>query len=895
MSNVAKLKKRALEYEQKKQFDKALDTYMQILAELDEHIDEADVALYNRVGDLLLRRGDVSEAVDHYEKAVDLYTDGGFFNNAIALCNKILRNAPGRSTVYYKLGKISARKGFISDAKQNFLEYADRMQKGGQLEEAFRALKEFADLCPDQDDIRLMLADQLVKKNRKAEAIEQLQALFEKYSSEGRGREAQATADRMKAIDPDLEPQATGERPIPKSGDLIFLDVKYDELPPDGIPPRPGHRGGRPVTPRGTKRTTPGRGGPEIVKDPDLPLIEVPLDDLPLDEAPISVEPAASAPLPELSHGANLPGGTVDAGHDIVSHVDSGLITGFEQTNIGGDAGGTDPGTDVAPLLGMEPTSASPLDVGEVPPLEELGTTTSRRSGSSPAISAGHAESADEVPEADLPMLDVPLDDEEMAPSSGGARGLTLIFPDDEAPSRPAEAHGVSDAAERRDAEASGPNADEGVPFETPPRREEGSAASAPPEKRAEADAAVPALAPLRGLEPLALPDEPVPVPREEPEPIARRVDRLRDQAAAESENWDLRRQYGEALLEDGERTAGLGELEVAMRGFDRAGDIESAARIADELARLEPGFARYHQKRVEFAVRANDRVRLVDAYLDLAECLLRAGQMDKSRAVYNRVAELAPDDPRARLALQSLGGEPLPDIVAASPEELTPVSPNGGDDTWAGPRDRDARDSVASVATPPDAGDRGAESDRSMSDTEESFVNLADWLREDESPRPSRSATGVDAAPPDDEMDFATMLTKFKHGVAASVEDTDHESHYDLGVAYKEMGLLDEAIAEFQKALRGTEQRVRTYEALGQCFVEKRQFQIAQTILARALGEGEHKDDTLVGVLYLLGYASEALEEWADAQRYYERVFAVDIRFRDVSERLAAVERHTQ
>ena len=95
MPDVAKLKKRALEYEQKKQFDKALDTYTQVLAELDEHVDEADVALYNRVGDLLLRRGDVSEAVDHYEKAVDLYTDGGFFNNAIALCNKILRHSPG--------------------------------------------------------------------------------------------------------------------------------------------------------------------------------------------------------------------------------------------------------------------------------------------------------------------------------------------------------------------------------------------------------------------------------------------------------------------------------------------------------------------------------------------------------------------------------------------------------------------------------------------------------------------------------------------------------------------------------------------------------------------------------------------------------------------------------
>ena len=131
-----------------------------------------------------------------------------------------------------------------------------------------------------------------------------------------------------------------------------------------------------------------------------------------------------------------------------------------------------------------------------------------------------------------------------------------------------------------------------------------------------------------------------------------------------------------------------------------------------------------------------------------------------------------------------------------------------------------------------------------------------------------------------------------FKQGVAANVDDADHESHYDLGVAYKEMGLLDDAISEFQKALRGTEHRGRTYEALGQCFVEKRQYQIALTILSRALTDQHATDDQLVGVLYLLGYASEALGRFPDALKFYERVFAVDIQFRDIGDRLAAVDR---
>src|SRR5918911_2155879 len=239
MSNVSKLKKRALEYEQKKQFDKALEAYAQILDDLDDHVDEADVALYNRVGDLMLRQGNMADAISHYERAVDLYTEGGFFNNAIALCNKILRNSPGRNSIYYKLGKISARKGFVNDAKQNFLEYADRMQKMGEFEEAFRALKEFADLCPDQDDIRLMLADQLSKQNRGPEALEQLQVLYERFQDDGQDAQAQAMLDRMKAIDPSFRPRTSGSQRRQKSDGLVFLDLGDEETRPAGRPAAP--------------------------------------------------------------------------------------------------------------------------------------------------------------------------------------------------------------------------------------------------------------------------------------------------------------------------------------------------------------------------------------------------------------------------------------------------------------------------------------------------------------------------------------------------------------------------------------------------------------------------------------------------------------------------------
>src|SRR5438270_8030116 len=100
------------------------------------------------------------------------------------------------------------------------------MQKSGKVDEAFRALKEFADLCPDQDEIRLMLADQLTKADRKSEGVEQLQILYARYQTEGRSAEAETVAQRIRGIDPSVELKSEGGGSTKSSSsDLIFLDL----------------------------------------------------------------------------------------------------------------------------------------------------------------------------------------------------------------------------------------------------------------------------------------------------------------------------------------------------------------------------------------------------------------------------------------------------------------------------------------------------------------------------------------------------------------------------------------------------------------------------------------------------------------------------------------------
>ncbi len=80
--------------------------------------------------------------------------------------------------------------------------------------------------------------------------------------------------------------------------------------------------------------------------------------------------------------------------------------------------------------------------------------------------------------------------------------------------------------------------------------------------------------------------------------------------------------------------------------------------------------------------------------------------------------------------------------------------------------------------------------------------------------------------------------------------------------------------------------------EALGLCFFEKGQFSVAETILKRALDLPAAGDAERVGLLYWLGRTLEEQTKTTDALVFYNRVFAVDITFQDVNQRVQALAR---
>jgi len=338
--------------------------------------------------------------------------------------------------------------------------------------------------------------------------------------------------------------------------------------------------------------------------------------------------------------------------------------------------------------------------------------------------------------------------------------------------------------------------------------------------------------------------------------------------------------------IHDADPLAGLGDqAEQSVASGASSAEPEAEAEAA-ELDTIEAEEAQVHEEKAEeepprkVARRTPPRAEPEREEERKVEKPRAPEQLKQSKL---KVIPVRPTRPKPKVEKEP---EPTPETPAQS--EKRAMNPFQRQVPKNKPRDPSPTASPR-VTTPPAEIPRAATPKQNAShpSRDESLVDLADWLREDASPRSYRMVAEDDQRVGEEQADFTDMLEKFKAGVAANVDDEDFDSHYDLGVAYREMGLIDEAIAEFQKALRGATNRIRAYEALGQCFIDGHQYDVAISILGRALREPGMEDEDLIGVLYLLGYASEEGRKPRDAAAYYHRVFAIDIDFRDVSKRL--------
>ena len=131
--------------------------------------------------------------------------------------------------------------------------------------------------------------------------------------------------------------------------------------------------------------------------------------------------------------------------------------------------------------------------------------------------------------------------------------------------------------------------------------------------------------------------------------------------------------------------------------------------------------------------------------------------------------------------------------------------------------------------------------------------------------------------------------------------EDEDLETHYNLGIAFREMGLLEEAISEFQKVAKANERgkafryAMQCCTLLGLAFMEKGQPGIAAIWYERALRTPGVDAESTLALRYDLGVAQESANDLDAALKSFSHVYAVNIDYRDVADRIAALQKTTR
>jgi tetratricopeptide (TPR) repeat protein len=165
----------------------------------------------------------------------------------------------------------------------------------------------------------------------------------------------------------------------------------------------------------------------------------------------------------------------------------------------------------------------------------------------------------------------------------------------------------------------------------------------------------------------------------------------------------------------------------------------------------------------------------------------------------------------------------------------------------------------------------------------DESF-ELAAKLAEELGGSPPHAAEGGEM------LDVEQVFEQFKQGVDAEVGIEDSDTHFDLGIAYKEMGLLDDAIHEFQVSMRNTAKECICNTMIGLCYLEKGAYSEAIGAFKKGLYVEQKSEREELGLYFELGNAYELLNDAREALYYYQKVLKRDPDFRDVKNKIRAL-----
>ena len=354
-------------------------------------------------------------------------------------------------------------------------------------------------------------------------------------------------------------------------------------------------------------------------------------------------------------------------------------------------------------------------------------------------------------------------------------------------------------------------------------------------------------------------------------------------------ENIDLHVRLKTIYVDIDDKEAAVTECLILSELYKRNHEVESSDKILREAFEIHPsdprlaekGFADFlettaitaHPGEAFTGEAAGEKAPGEDYSEELseAEFYARQGLTQEAQAILLKLRELYPEDKEITERLESLGGgAAILDTTALSETAETLET------EFELPAEGAPSEFLLTDKTPWEEEVSGEEIEKPG--YEDFTIGEQEISEAQEMPEPVF------------DNDVLEIFQEFKKGLENELEDEDSETHYNLGIAYKEMGLVDDAIKEFQIAKNDKKRFLQSSTMLGFCYMEKGLYSLAIDILKKILASSKDQDESYWAVKYELAEAYEKNGDLKESVDLYTEVYGWNANFRNVAERVSTL-----
>lgn len=191
----------AQKYLQQGKMPQAILEYQQILKN-----EPNDQVTLMTLGDLFVRQGETFQALDYFERLAKIFLNDGFTTKAIAIYKKVAKLAPEESRPLERLAELYVQQGVLSEARPIYLQLAEMQLKAGRQQQAALLLRKLLEAEPENLRIQVRLAELQLSMNQQKDAIDTFHGAMQKIMDQGDHAEAIRLADRILQLDAKHQP-----------------------------------------------------------------------------------------------------------------------------------------------------------------------------------------------------------------------------------------------------------------------------------------------------------------------------------------------------------------------------------------------------------------------------------------------------------------------------------------------------------------------------------------------------------------------------------------------------------------------------------------------------------------------------------------------------------------